>query len=307
MSAMTPLQQFSRDLEALVARTAPAVVAVEHARGQGSGIVFTADGFVLTNRHVVVNANGRVTVRFSDGTDTLARIVGTDHRTDLAVLRADTTPSASLALGDSRALRVGSVVLAIGNPLRFEQSVSLGVVSALERSLPAGRGEPLEGLVQTDAAINPGNSGGPLLDAWGNVVGINTAILPYAQGIGFAIPAHTAEWVTAVLIQRGQIDRPVFGIVARSEVLSPALAKERAQPRAIRIMGIAAQSAAERGGLRETDLIVAIDGQRVGSVDDLQRVAVLSAHHDMTLTVVRAAQTLELVLRPQRVVRPFAA
>lgn len=307
MSAMTPLQQFSRDLEELVARTAPAVVAVEHARGQGSGIVFSSDGFVLTNRHVVATTSGKLTVRFSDGTDTAARIVGTDSRTDLAVLRTDTPHTASLSMGDSRALRVGSVVVAIGNPLRFEQSVSLGVVSALERSLPAGRGEPLEGLVQTDAAINPGNSGGPLLDAWGNVVGINTAILPYAQGIGFAIPAHTAEWVTAVLIQRGQIDRPVFGIVARSEVLAPAIAKARAQSRAIRVMGIASNSAASRGGLRESDLIVEIEGQRVGSVDDLQRVAVLSANHDMTLTVLRASQTLTVLLRPQRAVRPFAA
>lgn len=307
MSALTLLQQFSQDLQALVSKTAPAVVAVEHGRGQGSGIVLAGDGYVLTNRHVVAQSAGRVTVRFSDGDDTPARIVGTDARTDLAVLRTDALPKASLALGDSRALGVGSVVVAIGNPLRFEQSVSLGVVSALERALPASRSEPLEGLIQTDAAINPGNSGGPLLDAWGSVVGINTAILPYAQGIGFSIPAHTAEWVTAVLVQRGQIDRPVFGIVARSEMLSPSVVKERGQTRAIRVMGLGSQSAAERGGLREGDLIVAIEGQRVGSVDDLQRVAVLSANYEMKLTILRGAEELSLALRPQRATRAFAA
>ncbi len=301
------LQQFSRDLEELVAKTAPAVVAVEHGRGQGSGIVLADDGYLLTNRHVVASANGRVTVRFSDGTDTSARVVGTDARTDLAVLRTDALPSATLALGDSRALRVGSAVVAIGNPHRFEQSVSLGVVSALERSLPAGRGEPLEGLVQTDAAINPGNSGGPLIDAWGNVVGINTAILPYAQGIGFAIPAHTAQWVTAVLVQRGQIDRPQFGIVARSELLDRATAAARGQNRAIRVVAVGLGTAAARDGLRESDLIVAIDGQRVGSVDDLQRVAVLSANHDATLTILRSGVERTMVVRPQRTARAFAA
>jgi serine protease Do len=144
---LSPLQQFSRDLESLVARSAPAVVAVEHRGGQGSGVVLARDGYVLTNRHVVARADGRVAIRFADGSDTVARVVGTDARTDLAVLRADSEHHASLALGDSRALRVGSVVVAIGHPLRFEQSVSLGVVSALERTLAAGRGEPLEGLV----------------------------------------------------------------------------------------------------------------------------------------------------------------
>ncbi|MBL8679480.1 MAG: trypsin-like peptidase domain-containing protein [Myxococcales bacterium] len=304
---MTPLQQFSRDLEELVAKTAPAVVAVEHRGGQGSGVVLAQDGFVLTNRHVVARADGRVSVRFADGTDTVARVVGTDARTDLAVLRTDVAHSSALALGDSRALRVGSVVVAIGNPLRFEQSVSLGVVSALERSLPANRGEPLEGLVQTDAAINPGNSGGPLLDAFGNVVGINTAILPYAQGIGFAIPAHTASWVTAVLVQKGFIERPYFGVVARAEPLAATHAKEQGQSRGVRVVGVGSNTPAERAGLRDGDMILTVDGQFVGSVDDLQRVAVLSAKANFTLSVLRQGQRREFEVRPQRPSSAYAA
>ncbi len=176
---MNPLQQFSQALEQLVQQTAPAVVAVEHRRGQGSGVVLNDKGNILTNRHVVARSDGRVMVRFSDGREGSARVVGTDSRTDLAVLQSDEHTAPALKLGDSKALKVGSIVVAIGNPLRFEQSVSLGVVSALERSLQAGHHDVLEGLIQTDAAINPGNSGGPLLDANGTIVGINTAI-PWA-------------------------------------------------------------------------------------------------------------------------------
>ncbi len=304
---MTPLQQFSRDLEELVARAGPAVVAVEHRGGQGSGIVLAADGYVLTNRHVVARSDGRVTVRFSDGSDTVARIVGTDAPTDLAVLRTDRPHHASLELGDSRALKVGSVVVAIGNPLRFEQSVSLGVVSAIERSLSAGRGDTLEGLIQTDAAINPGNSGGPLLDAFGAVVGLNTAILPSAQGIGFAVPAHTARWVTAVLVQKGVIDRPYFGVAARAESLPPGVAKQHEQQRAVRVLGVGGDTPAERAGLLQGDLLLALESQRLASVDDLQRVAVLSAKSALTLRVLRGSSPREVEIRPRRTSPSYAA
>jgi S1-C subfamily serine protease len=298
---------FSQALEQMVQSTAPAVVAVEHRRGQGSGVVLNDKGNILTNRHVVARSDGRVLVRFSDGTETSARVVGTDSRTDIAVLQSDAFTAPALKLGDSKALRVGSVVIAIGNPLRFEQSVSLGVVSALERSLPAGHHDVLEGLIQTDAAINPGNSGGPLLDASGTIVGINTAILPYAQGIGFAVPAHTAEWVANALLQRGVIDRPYFGIVARAEQLQPALAKQYSQPRAIRVIGTARGGAAQSAGLREGDLLLTLEKTPLSSVDDLQRVSVLSANTTLELVYARDGATHTVAVQPQRPRNAYAA
>jgi serine protease Do len=199
------LEKLSGELEALVARATPGVVGVEQGEGQGSGVVLAPDGYLLTNRHVI--RGGRPRVRFATGETSRAEVVGHDAPTDLAVLRVEDRDLPVLPLAEGP-LQVGQLVVAIGNPLRFERSVSLGVISALDRSLPAGRGVLLEGLIQTDAAINPGNSGGPLVDAAGRVVGINTAIIPWAQGIGFAIPARTASWVAAHLIQHGEIRRP---------------------------------------------------------------------------------------------------
>lgn len=304
---MTTLLQFSQALEQLVQQTAPAVVAVEHRRGQGSGVVLNDQGNILTNRHVVARSDGRVLVRYSDGREGSARVVGTDSRTDIAVLQSDERTAPALKLGDSKALKVGSIVVAIGNPLRFEQSVSLGVVSALERTLPAGHHDVLEGLIQTDAAINPGNSGGPLLDASGSIVGINTAILPYAQGIGFAIPAHTAEWVANALIQKGVIDRPYFGIVARAEQLQPALAKQFNQPRAIRVIGVARGGAADSAGLREGDILLTLEKTPLSSVDDLQRVSVLSANTTLELQIARDGIAQTLAIRPSRPRNAYAA
>ena len=178
---MSRLSEFSDELESLVESSAPSVVAVEHGRGQGSGIIVSGDGYVITNAHVVHGRTGRLSVRLAGGEELPAEVVGEDHASDLAVLRVFAGGLPSLSLDESRRLRVGQLVLAIGNPLRFERSVSLGVVSAIDRSLPGPGRRPFEGLVQTDAAINPGNSGGPLLDARGAVVGINTAVIPRAQ------------------------------------------------------------------------------------------------------------------------------
>jgi S1-C subfamily serine protease len=228
-----------------------------------------------------------VRIGLPDGRELPGEVVGVDRPTDLAVARVDASGLPSLALADSRRVRVGQLVVAIGNPLRFERSVSLGVISALDRTLPGPGGQPFEGLIQTDAAINPGNSGGPLVDASGTVVGINTAIIPYAQGIGFAVPAYTASWVAAVLLRAGEVRRPVLGIAASSVDLPPALAAEHGQGRAVRVFRVGSASPAERAGLRVGDLLLAVDDKALASIDDLQRTMVLSGAPAFRLTVLR--------------------
>jgi serine protease Do len=296
---MSRLSEFSDELENLVAAAAPSVVAVEHGRGQGSGIIVSGDGYVITNAHVVEGREKTLSVRLAGGEELSAEVVGEDRPSDLAVLRVAAHGLASLALDESRRLRVGQLVLAIGNPLRFERSVSLGVVSAIDRSLPGPGRRPFEGLVQTDAAINPGNSGGPLLDAHGAVVGINTAVIPRANGLGFAIPAHTAAWVAAVLIRDGQIERPLLGIAAQGVDLTPRVAEEVGQQRAVRVHAVAADSPASAAQLKPADLLLAANQTALFSVDDLQRVLVLSRGVDVALRVVRDGQPLSVFVKPE--------
>jgi serine protease Do len=297
VTAMTQLQAFSKDVADLVARAAPAVVGVEHRRGQGSGVVLAQDGWVLTNAHVAGGA-GALRVRISGSRVLSGEVVGADERTDLAVVRVDAHDLPVLALSERR-LAVGEVVLAIGNPLGFERSVTAGVVSALYRNLPAPSGGTLEGLVQTDASINPGNSGGPLLDARGEVVGINTAMLPWARGIGFAIPAHTASWVAAVLIRHGEVRRPFLGIAARGEDLEPAVAQDAGHARAIRVLEIVEGSPAQAAGLQRDDLVLSANGSPVQTLDDLQRVLVLAPPSEIALDVLRRNRRQPLAIRPR--------
>jgi S1-C subfamily serine protease len=296
---MSILEQFSAELEQLVERTAPAVVCVQHRRGQGTGFVLAQDGYILTNNHVV-GSNGHVQIAFSDGEVARGDLVGRDPRTDLAVVRVDAKSLTSLPLAEKSSVRVGQIVVAIGNPLWFERSVSLGVISALDRQLPAGKGKMLEGLIQTDAAINPGNSGGPLVDAKGRVVGINTAIIPYAQGIGFAIPAHTASWIAAVLMKNGEVRRPYLGIAARGIDLSRVVSKETGQPRAVRIIEVGDDSPAARAGLRDGDLLLAVNGTRIASIDDMQRVMVLSGAREVAIELLRGEARRSVNVVPSR-------
>jgi serine protease Do len=295
---MTLLADFSQELETLVETTAPSVVAVEHGRGQGSGIVIAGDGFVVTNSHVVHEAQGELIVRHAAGESLRAEVIGNDPQTDLAVLRVAARGLSSLALRESR-LRVGQLVVAIGNPLRFERSVSLGVVSAIDRTLPGPRGRPFEGLVQTDAAINPGNSGGPLLDAEGAVVGINTAVIPWARGLGFAVPAHTVAWVTAMLMKKGHIARPLIGVAATGVELPLLLARDLAQPRAIRVHDVSRASPAERAGLKAGDLLLDANRVTLHSVDDLQRALVLGEGSSILLSVQRGAERRAIEVTPE--------
>jgi S1-C subfamily serine protease len=304
---MTPLVELSESIERVVSDTSPSVVAVEHSRGQGSGLVIASDGYVVTNSHVVRDAH-ELTVALGPGERVSAEVVGDDPASDLAVVRVGAKNLPSLPLLEERRLRVGQLVLAIGNPLRFDRSVSLGVVSALDRTLPAGRGRALEGLVQTDAAINPGSSGGPLLDARGVAVGITTAVIPMARGMGFAIPSHTVSWVVAMLLKQGRIERPRIGIGARGVDFSPARAKELGQARAVEVLEVATGEPADRAGLRAGDVILQANGEAVGSVDDLVRKLVLSGGAGLTLDFVRGRErkTLEVLPRSERRERPAA-
>ena len=301
---MTALESLSSDVAALVARAAPAVVGVEHRRGQGSGLVLAQDGYVVTNAHVA-RGGGPLRIRLSGSRVAQGELVGADARTDLAVLRVEARGLEVLALSERR-LSVGELVLAIGNPLGFERSVTLGVVSALHRNLPTPDGGLLEGLVQTDVSINPGNSGGPLLDARGAVVGITTAMLPWARGIGFAVPASTASWVASVLIRDGEVRRPFLGIAARGEDLEPAIAAGAGHPRAVRVLEVVEGSPAQTAGLAREDLLLSAGGRPVETLDDLQRVLVLAPDGEIAVEALRAGRRLGLSIRPRRAARAAA-
>ena len=295
---MSALGDLSGDLARLVAAAAPAVVGIVHRRGHGSGLALSEDGYVLTNSHVA-RAPGRLQVRVADEAATLpATLVGSDPLTDLAVLRVDRRLPAPLRLAEEPGVQVGELVVAIGNPHGLERSVSLGVVSALHRSLPTGPGSVLEGLIQTDAAVNPGSSGGPLLDTGGRVAGITTAMLAFARGISFAVPARTAAWVAAVLLQRGEVRRPYIGITARSEARDGA-------GRAVRVLGVEPGGPAAAAGLRAGDLLLSADHWELRTVDDLQRTMVLAGHPALTLEVERDGQRRDLLVSPAA--RPQAA
>lgn len=285
MIAPSILSQLSHELEQLVAKTAPSVVAVEQGRGQGTGVVIAGDGYVLTNSHVARGNPRTLRVRLPTGDDLSAELVGDDPESDLAVLRVGERGLVPLELHESRRLKVGQLVVAIGNPLRFEGTVTLGVVSALERALPGPGGTLFEGLVQTDAAINPGNSGGPLLDASGAVVGINTAVIPHARGLGFAIAAHTASWIAAVLMRRGRVERPLIGVAARGVDLLPADAGSTGQARAVRIHAVSHGSPAERARLGAGDLLLRANDLPLFGVDDLKRALVLGDGEPVLLDV----------------------
>jgi S1-C subfamily serine protease len=314
----TLLDAYSQAVVAAANKISPAVVNVEvrhrvatpqgarEARGGGSGFVFTPDGFLLTNSHVVHGAE-RIDVALADGRRYPATLIGDDPGSDLAVLRVDASELATAELGDSAQLRVGQLVVAIGNPLGFESSVTAGVVSALGRSLRSSSGRLIDDIIQTDAALNPGNSGGPLVTADGRVVGVNTATIRPAQGICFAIGINTAKFVAGRLIRDGRIKRSYIGVVGQTISLPRKLARFHGleQDRGILVLSIEPASPAAEAGVRERDIIVSFDGQRVSGIDDLQRLLTDVRIGALTrLVALRGAEKLEIAVTPRETPEP---
>jgi S1-C subfamily serine protease len=274
------LDAYSRAVIDVVDRVGPAVVRLDvaargHGRGggTGSGVIVAPDGLVLTNSHVVGGA-ARVNVATIDGRSLTAQVVGDDPDTDLALVRVDapvTLPAARL--GNSRRLKRGQLVIAIGNPLGFESTVTTGVVSALGRSLRARSGRLIDDVIQTDAALNPGNSGGPLVSSSGEVAGINTAVIMGAQGICFAVAANTASFVLGELVRHGRVRRAYIGIAAQQFALSRRRrhATGLAQESAVMVASVEPASPAARAGMAAGDIILALDGAAVTGADDLIR------------------------------------
>jgi S1-C subfamily serine protease len=270
---------YSRAVVSVVDRVGPAVVRVERLAdagksngGTGSGVVIAGDGLVLTNSHVVGGA-ARVRLSFAEGSHAEARVLGDDPDTDLALLRTDLPPGTPAAsLGDSKALKRGQLVVAIGNPLGFESSVTAGVVSALGRSLRSLGGRFIDDVIQTDAALNPGNSGGPLVATTGDVIGINTATIGGAQGLCFAVSSNTASFVVGEFIVHGRVRRAHIGVAATTFLVPRRIALAAGVgAKAVRILELEPDGPAARGGLRVGDTIVALDSHDVGGADDLIR------------------------------------
>jgi S1-C subfamily serine protease len=266
------------------------------AHGSGSGFALAGDGLVLTNQHVVKDAR-RLRVLTLGGAETDATIVGADADTDTALLRARISVPA-LPLGRSSTLRPGQLVVAIGNPLGFDYSVTAGIVSALGRTLTTPGGRPIEGVIQTDAALNPGNSGGPLLDARGQVVGMNTAIIAGAQGLAFAIGIDIVRDVAVALLRDGRVRRGVLGVAARTVTL-PARHRDRLEldrATAVRIDHVEAGRAASRAGIEIGDLLLSLDGEPIATVEALWR----------ALTAARIGERVPVVIA-RRLVRKSLA
>ena len=295
------LDAFSAAVTSVVERVGPSVVHVGSGRGGASGFVIAPDGYILTNAHVV-EGRGTPRITLHDGTEIAGEVRGADASTDLAVVRALTASALPAAtLGDSDSLRVGQLVIAIGDPLGFQSTVTTGVVSALGRSLNARDGRLIENIIQTDAALNPGNSGGPLVDTHARVVGVNTAIIPNAQGICFAIPSATARRVAGALIRDGRIRRAMLGIAGAATPLGRGLASSLGVPLSgIRVVEVTSGSPADLGGIKAGDVIVAVDGEPVPTLSRLQGVLVDERiGRAVPVIVVRRGERLErfVVLR----------
>ena len=266
------LDAYSEAVTGAVETVAPAVVKIDTGRGGGSGFVFAPDGLILTNAHVVAGAT-RLGVALPDGRAYDASLIGADADTDLAVLKISAPDLHAIAIGDSRRLRPGQIVIAVGNPFGFQHTVTAGVVSATGRTLRAPSGRLMSSLVQTDAALNPGNSGGPLVDAHGEVIGINTAVIVPAQGISLAVSAETARLVVPQLLREGRVRRAHLGLAAQDVPLPRRLVRHHHLPSdsGILVTEVVAGSAAARAGVRDGDLLVLFDAHALERTDDLHR------------------------------------
>jgi S1-C subfamily serine protease len=298
------LDAFSNVVVTVAERLRPAVVNLRVDRGphggSGSGVLFAPDGLLLTNHHVVHGAE-TVRIRLHDGTEMGGRVLGEDPWTDLAVVRADGNSLPVADFGDSAALKVGQLVVAIGSPLGFESTVTAGVVSALGRTLRSMSGHLVDNVIQTDTALNPGSSGGPLVDSRGRVVGINTAVVQPAQGLCFAIPVDTAKTVVPQLLAHGRVVRGFLGLHVRQVPIMPALARELGltQKTGVEIELLEEDGPAETGGLWVEDVIVGFGGRPVTSVDDLHRLLTqFPVGRPQPVEVVRDGRRLQRMITP---------
>jgi len=314
------LDAYSRAVTGAVDRVSPSLVNIEvhqaagrtrageprERRGGGSGFVFTPDGLILTNSHVVHEAL-RIDVTLSDGRRMPATAIGDDPASDLAVIRieqarVDEPGLTAAALGDSQQLRVGQLVVALGSPYGFQSTVTAGVVSALGRSLRSYSGRLIDDVIQTDAALNPGNSGGPLVDSAGRVVGVNTATILPAQGICFAIGINTAKFVASRLLRDGRIRRSYIGVSAQTVPVHRRVVRfyDLAKESGALVLSVEDNSPAKRAGLRDGDIIVALESKPVAGVDDLHRLlADIRAGASCALTVLRHTERIELKIVPE--------
>src|SRR5437899_6898039 len=293
----TLLDAYSEAVITAAERVNPSVVNIEFQQqnrrgGSGSGFIFTPDGFILTNSHVVHGANG-VEVTLSDGQRYQADKVGDDPDTDLAVVRITAANLVPATFGDSQSIRVGQLVIAIGNPYGFQCTVTSGVISALGRSLRSQSGHLIDNVIQTDAALNPGNSGGPLVTSNGEVIGVNTAVILPAQGICFAIAINTAKFVAGRLIKDGRIQRGFIGVAGQNVPLHRMLVRGHPLPvsSGIFVVGIEQNSPAQRAGLHEGDIIVGFGDRPVADIDALHRM-LTDPQPDVntTLTILRGTE-----------------
>ncbi|MFA5653826.1 MAG: trypsin-like peptidase domain-containing protein [Desulfomonilia bacterium] len=305
------LDAYSRAVISVVDHVGPAVVSVSSGtrsesagalepQGGGSGVLLTPDGYALTNDHVV----GRVRhfrITLTDGASLNASLVGADPATDLAVIRAEGSSLPYSKLGDSSQLKAGQLVIAMGNPFGFQSTVSTGVVSALGRALRSRDGRLIENIIQHTAPLNPGNSGGPLLNSVGQVVGINTAIIFMAQGIGFAIPSNTARWVFSQILTHGRVRRAYLGVAGRTRPIGRKIARYHGLvgEDAVEIISVEPEGPSRRAGLHIGDVIVSVNGVRVGSIDDLHRfLSDWPIGEPVRLSILRRTDLVDLKLIP---------
>jgi S1-C subfamily serine protease len=291
------LDAYSRVVISVSERLVPSVAHLRSGRGSGSGVVISSDGFLVTSAHVVLRAR-RIRASFVDGTEYHAEVVGADPLSDLAVLRAEADRLVPAVLGDASALRVGQLVVAVGNPNGFDRSVTAGVVSALGRSLPTGEGRVVDSVIQTDAALNPGNSGGALADGSARVVGINTAVA--GIGLGLAVPVNdTTKSIVAALMSEGRFRRAYLGIAGGTRPLPPRLARELGRKAGVEVVEVVPGSPAAAANLRPEDLIVAVDELPVTAVDDVQRLMVgARIGAKVVLEVLRGGRPITVELVP---------
>ena len=304
------LDAYSRAVINVAEAVGPAVVGISVGRetaeepyqktGAGSGTIITPDGYILTNDHVVHQAE-QLSATLADGGKLTASLVGTDPGTDLALIRANGSGLPFATLGDSSLLRVGQLVIAIGNPFGFQSTVSTGVVSALGRALRSREGRLIENIVQHTAPLNPGNSGGPLVDSRGRIVGVNTAIIALAQGIGFSIPSNTAKWVVSQLLTHGRVRRSFLGIAGRRRQLSRRLVRYYDLPsdQAVEVISVDPRGPAGQAGMKEGDLVTTMNEHSITSVDSLHHfLAEWPIGRSVTLTLLRGQDQIKIDMVP---------